>query len=407
MCDRLKKSVPPSRDYTNRQNDLRRIHVVFSTRTGFCCDLPPRGGVCRETSQSSANAFALAAGWNHRIDVTMATASMPSCAILVLNWNGIPHLQHLLPSLRAAVARVRDPVPVVVVDNRSTEPDVEWVRSEFPDVEVVVAPRNDYLFSLNAVVEARREDILVILNNDMRVDPGFLEPLLRHFRDPDVFAASANVYDWEGTRTTTSQRLMQVRHGWLYQWWEAHPSVATHTLYAGGGCAAFRRSQYLALGGFDSLYRPAYFEDVDLSYRAWMRGWRTIYEPESIIYHRIGATLWTPDRDARMQRLLLRNQALCTVKNVAGWRHALLFIAVLPVRAARMHWRGEHAAASGLLASIGRLPLALMRRAKLPRPLMSPTQIAASLTSAVPPENNAAARVALGRLPRAGATATV
>jgi GT2 family glycosyltransferase len=305
-----------------------------------------------------------------------------------------------------AVTRTPYSVPIVVVDNRSTEPDADWIRSEFPEVEVVVAPRNDYLFSLNAAVESRREEVVVILNNDMRVDPDFLGPLLRHFRDPDVFAASANVFDWDGTRTTTGQRLMRVRHGWLYQWWAAHPSAPTHTLYAGGGCAAFRRSQYVALGGFDPLYRPAYFEDVDLSYRAWMRGWRTIYEPASVIYHRIGATLWTPDREARMQRMLLRNQALCTVKNVAGWGDALVFIAVLPVRAARMALRGERAGALGLLASISRLPRALWGRAKSPRPLMSPAQIAAGLTAAVAPENNDS-RAMPKRLPLSGATAAV
>ncbi len=88
----------------------------------------------------------------------MTPTGLPSCAILVLNWNGIPHLRDLLPSLRAATAAMPGSVALVLVDNRSTEPDVEWTRTQFPNVEVVVAQHNDYLFSLNPVVAARREE---------------------------------------------------------------------------------------------------------------------------------------------------------------------------------------------------------------------------------------------------------
>ncbi len=306
-----------------------------------------------------------------------------SVAILVLNWNGIPHLELLIPTLRAAVARYGEPVPIVVVDNRSTKGDVAWLREHCPDVEVVVAERNDYLFSLNPIVAARPEDIVVILNNDMRVDADFLAPLVAHFADETVFGATARVLDWDGTRQTTGQRLMRIRHCWYYQWWDLAVRRPVYTLDAGGGCAAFRRSFFVALGGFDPLYRPAYFEDVDLSYRAWMRGWRTVFEPRSVIYHREGATLQDRARESRFRTLLARNQALFTMKNVGEWGFLAGYLALIPWRMLRGFSRGDPYTARGLLAALPRAPRAVANRFTRRRPALSPRAIAEAASLSV------------------------
>jgi N-acetylglucosaminyl-diphospho-decaprenol L-rhamnosyltransferase len=251
---------------------------------------------------------------------------------------------------------------VVVVDNRSTEPDVAMVRHDFPDVDVVVAARNDFLFSLNPVVAGCTEDVVVILNNDMRVDAGFMAPLVRHFADPAVFAATANVFDWDGSRRTTGQRRMALRHWWFYKWWDLTVTEPAYTLDAGGGCAAFRRDRFVALGGFDPLYRPGYYEDVDLSYRAWMRGWRTVFEPASIIYHREAATMRDLTRESQFRALLARNHVLFTAKNVGGWGFLAGFLALAPWRVLRAALGADPATARGLLAATPRLPAALRAR---------------------------------------------
>ncbi|HWZ61142.1 MAG TPA: glycosyltransferase [Gemmatimonadaceae bacterium] len=311
-------------------------------------------------------------------------SAVPSCAIVVLNWNGVEHLEVLLPSLAAAVA-AGPPAAVVVVDNRSTAGDVEWVRTHHPDVEIVVAARNDYLFSLNPVVGGRPEDVVVILNNDMRVDPGFLGPLLTHFADPSVFAATARVLDWDGTRQTTGQRRIALRHCWYYQWWELSVSEPVHTLDAGGGCAAFRRAYFAELGGFDPLFRPAYYEDIDLSYRAWMRGWRTVFEPRSVIYHREGATLWDRGRDARHRALLARNQALFTMKNVGGWGFLAGYLAMAPLRVVRGALSGDPYTARGLVRAIPRAGRAIAARARRARPVLSADAIRRAIDTRVAP----------------------
>lgn len=306
----------------------------------------------------------------------------PGCAILVLNWNGLAHLRVLLPSLQAAAAQYPGRSRIIVVDNRSTEPDVAVVRREFPGVEVVTADRNDYLFSLNPAVAACPEEVVIILNNDMRVEPGFIAPLVRHFADPAVFAATANVFDWDGIRRTTGQRRMALRHWWFYKWWDLTVTEPVYTLDAGGGCAAFRRERFVALGGFDPLYRPGYYEDVDLSYRAWMRGWRTVFEPGSVIYHREAATMRDQRREREFHALLARNHVLFTVKNVGGWRFLAAFLALAPARVLRGLLRRHRATARGLVDAMPRLGAALRgRRREGPHAVLGPRAIAIAAAS--------------------------
>ena len=288
---------------------------------------------------------------------------MSSC-LLILNYNGRKHLDDCLTSALEAAGALGSPCPVALVDNQSTEDDIPYVRARFPGVQVIVAPKNDFLFSLNAVIEGRSEDVVFILNNDMRFDRGFLEPLLFHFKDPDVFAATARVFNWDGSAVTTGRRAGHFRNFWFYKEWDLSVQRPCYTLDAGGGCAAFRRLMFVELGGFDPLFRPAYCEDTDLSYRAWKRGWKVIYEPRSVIYHKIAVTLDAVYGRPRMTRLIRRNEVLLTLKNCLGWGFAALYLSLLPWRALKSFVTGNGPLACGIFQALPRVPAALWGRWK-------------------------------------------
>ena len=94
---------------------------------------------------------------------------MRTCAVLILNYNGRRLLGQCLPSVVRAVARAGNGCRLVLVDNRSTDDSVTLVRSQFPSVEVIVSPENDYLLSLNSVIASFTNGIAIILNNDIQV----------------------------------------------------------------------------------------------------------------------------------------------------------------------------------------------------------------------------------------------
>lgn len=288
--------------------------------------------------------------------------SPPSACILVLNYNGKLHLQECLASALVAARRYGGECAVVCVDNRSTDGSRQYVQETFPEVEVVETPANDFLFSLNAVVDERGEEIAIIVNNDMRFDADFVTPLVAHFETPDVFAVGAAILDWSGSTDTVGPRCARVHQCWFYKWWSYDRQLPALTLEACGGAAAYRRRMFVELGGFDPLYRPGYYEDLDLSYRGWARGWTVIYEPRSRAYHRESVSMLARYGDAGKARLLYRNHLLFTLKNIGGPGFLLGFLLLLPLRALRPALRGDLVPLGGLLRALPALPAALGRR---------------------------------------------
>lgn len=210
-------------------------------------------------------------------------------SVVIANWNGRHLLERFLPSVLEAV---RDCDEVIVVDNGSVDGSVEFLRARFPQVRLIALRRN-YGFSVanNIGALAAKNQIIVLLNNDMKPEKGFLEPMLEHFDDPEVFAVSAKLLRFDGSPDFANLNRLVVSGGFISVVYErdeerlklvANPEVQFH---APGGGSAFDRKKFLALGGFDPIFSPAYFEDVDLSLRALQKGWRMVYEPRSVIWH--------------------------------------------------------------------------------------------------------------------------
>lgn len=291
-----------------------------------------------------------------------------SSCILVLNFNGVQHLEDCLSSATRAADLAGG--CVVLVDNRSTDDSVAFTRDRFPTVEVVVAPVNDFLFTLNDVVRARTEAIVVVVNNDMRFDQQFVAALLPHFDDPAVFGVGAAIRTWDGSANTVGPRCARLASCWFYKWWELDHQEPAETLEASGGAAAYRRDMFVQLGGFDPLYRPGYFEDMDLSCRAWMRGWTVHYEPDSQSFHKISVSMVRRLGETGKLRLLYRNHILFTIKNVGGAAFLVGFLLLLPLRALRPLLRGDAVPLGGLLRALPLLPAAFAARFKRGRPAL-------------------------------------
>lgn len=262
---------------------------------------------------------------------------MKTACLAILNFNGVRHLESLLPTLPLAMAGTDDRACAVVLDNRSTASDVSWLAQHAPDVEVVVAQTNDYLYSYNDFLASRSEDIVVLLNNDLRLAPGFLCALLRHFEQEDVFSVGATSRDWNDTTYTCGPAALHSHHG-VYSWdWQRNRQVTSATLFTSGGFMAVDRRRFLELGGFNRLFHPGYGEDLDLCFRAWRRGWRCVFEPAALVYHRENGTF-----SDRTQHLIERSSWLfqwSSLPSSAGW---LERTAMTTLTAARRSIAGDH-----------------------------------------------------------------
>ena len=248
-------------------------------------------------------------------------------SILIPNWNGRDLLEKYLPSVVAAIEN-HPGSEVIVVDNGSSDGSVAFVQEHFPTVRLLPLKENlGFGGGSNAGFRAASNDVVVLLNSDMRVEPDFLQPLLDGFTDAKVFSVSCQIFFSDPTKfrqetglteSWWSQGMLRVRHRNDEKINGLYPCA-----YGGGGSCAFDRAKFLELGGFDEILAPFYLEDTDLGYMAWKRGWKTMYQPASVVYHEHRGTIGKKFSEAYIQGVLKKNFLLFTWKNIHEWGRLL------------------------------------------------------------------------------------
>lgn len=246
-----------------------------------------------------------------------------AASVVIPNWNGRDLLEKYLPPLVEAMSdHPRN--EIIVVDNGSTDGSAEYVRTAFPTIRLVALPENlGFGGGSNRGFEEAANDIVVLLNSDMRVDRGFLAPLLEAFSDEKVFAVSSQIFFSDPARKREETGLTQA-------WWAGGFLRVRHVedgevnepfpcFYPGGGSSAIDRRKFLSLGGFDHLLRPFYLEDTDIGYMAWKRGWKVFYQPASKVWHEHRGTIGKKFSQSYIDGVLYKNLILFCWKNIHTW----------------------------------------------------------------------------------------
>lgn len=246
-----------------------------------------------------------------------------AASLVVPNWNGKDLLERFLPSWLAAVAG-HPGSEVIVVDNGSEDGSAQWIAANYPEVRLIALSENlGFGGGSNAGFRAAKNDVVVLLNSDMRVEPDFLAPLLDGFTDGGVFAVSCQIFLGDPTKRREETGLTE-------GWWQDGGLRVSHRedpaidrlfpcFYGGGGSCAFDRRKFFEIGGFDKLLAPFYLEDTDLGYLAWKRGWKVLYQPASVVHHEHRGTIGKRFAPDYIQSVLQKNFHLFCWKNIHGW----------------------------------------------------------------------------------------
>ena len=242
-------------------------------------------------------------------------APPPDATVVVPNWNGKHHLERCFTSIAALDYPGR--VEAVLVDNGSEDGSVEFMRRRFPDVGLITNPGNEgFARACNAGAAAASTPVVAFLNNDMRVDPRWLRALTDAMGG-DVRCVGSKILSWDGKELNFAGGAMNF-HGIGVQRGLGERDLArfddeADSLFACGGGMAIDRALFLEAGGFDEGFF-AFYEDVDLGWRLWVRGERVRYVPTSVAYHHHSATANRVDVHL-MRRLHVRNPLLTLFKN--------------------------------------------------------------------------------------------
>ncbi len=230
--------------------------------------------------------------------------------VVVVNWNGKEYLADCLRSI--ARQEVRGGVRAIVLDNGSTDGSLEFLASEFPEVEAVRTDRNNYTRANNQGV-ARAGEYALLLNTDATLDPGCVQTLVDALdADPRAAAAAPKITFPDGRICTTGI----AERDDLY-WHDRDQGAADDArggephpvLGVSGCCALFRTAAWREVGGQDESFHM-YYEDVDLALALRDKGWRSLYVPSAHCVH-IGhgsirkAKTWKDELGERNRLLVL------------------------------------------------------------------------------------------------------
>lgn len=256
---------------------------------------------------------------------------MNKVAVIILNWNGEKLLREFLPSV------VKNTNPelghVVVVDNASTDGSVRVMQQEFPEVELICFDRNyGFAGGYNRAIQLVEAETVVLLNSDVEVAPGWVEPLVQLLdKEPGVGAVQPKLLAY---RNKKKFEYAGACGGYIDKW--GFPFCRGRILdmteedcgqyenvvevfWCSGAALCIRRDLYLQSGGLDECFF-AHMEEIDLCWRIRNQGWKLKVEPRSVVYHLGGGSL--PMNHPHKLFLNYRNNLLMLYKNLGPeeWR---------------------------------------------------------------------------------------
>lgn len=283
---------------------------------------------------------------------------MEKVSVVIPNYNGADLLLKNLPN----VIKYCPHSEIIVVDDASTDNSVSVVHRKFRNkVKLVKLKKNSgFASAANTGVEKAHNEIVLLLNSDVSPRKNFLNPALKYFRDKSMFSVGLEDESHEQGRIIPKGRGgAKFRKGFV-EHFAAVPERGI-TFWTSGGSALVNRSKLLKLGGFDTIYKPFYWEDIDLGFRAWRSGYRCYFEPLSKVdhFHEEGIILKTTS-NFRIRVISHKNQFLFVWKNISDYYLSAMHILWLPYHLLRALIRMDAAFFLGLILAITSLPKLIM-----------------------------------------------
>jgi GT2 family glycosyltransferase len=248
----------------------------------------------------------------------------PLVAIVILNWNGQSFLQQFLPSVVASTYRNKR---IIVADNASTDNSISFLQQNFPEVELLQSPENyGFAKGYNFFLRQIEADYYVLLNSDVEVTPGWIEPIIELMEaNQKIAACQPKILSFHNK---TEFEYAGASGGWLDAF--GYPfsrgrlfdtvekdigqyNNVTPVFWATGASLFIKAKLYHQMGGFDD-YFFAHMEEIDLCWRLQRNGYAVFVCPQSTVYHVGAGTL--PKGSEQKVYLNFRNNLVMLTKNL-------------------------------------------------------------------------------------------
>lgn len=208
-------------------------------------------------------------------------------SVIVTNWNG---KELLKKNLETIILNSPQADEIILADDASSDDSLKFaktVKDKYPKLRIISHKKNlGFGANTNDAINRATGELVVMLNNDIYPYPNYIVSSLKHFKDPNVLGVGFSEKDHENW----------ARFMWKGGYLQHEPGITdinkTHISgWVSGGSSIIRKSLFQKLGGFDSVYKPFYSEDLDLGYRAWKSGYTLLWEPKCIVEHHHESTI--------------------------------------------------------------------------------------------------------------------
>jgi GT2 family glycosyltransferase len=260
---------------------------------------------------------------------------MKKTSVIILNWNGKKLLERFIPTVLAH--SLSDDNEVVVADNGSTDDSIDFLKTQFPNIPLILLDKNyGFADGYNRAIQQIDSEYVVLLNSDVETTENWLQTLT-DFMDvhPEVAAVQPKILaynDKEKFEYAGAAGGFIDRYGYPFCRGRILDVIETDTgqydepisvFWATGACLCIRRKDYIEVGGLDARFF-AHMEEIDLCWRLNARGWGVMCVPSSAVYHVGGASL--SKENPKKMYLNFRNNLLMIYKNVQSSDFLSIFV---------------------------------------------------------------------------------
>lgn len=266
----------------------------------------------------------------------------------------VSNLKHNLPLLNDCE---------IIVVNDDPSQSIRDRFKEFKDVKLIEHAKNKgFGESVNDAVARSTQPYLFFLNSDVKlINDSFKSAVSMFEKHDNLFAVSfAQI---EKDKSIVGKNRIFFKQG-LVQHSKANDLETGITAWAEGGSAIVKKSLFLELGRFDPIYSPFYWEDIDLSYRAWKAGYEVLFRSDIQVIHHHESTIGAYFDKNSVKRIAYRNQLLFTWKNITALNLLVSHIFQLPLYLLKAQFRGDFTFILALFQALASIPQVVSSRLK-------------------------------------------
>lgn len=222
--------------------------------------------------------------------------SKKSISVVIPTFNGKNLLEENIPFLLKSLASENLDFEILICDDASSDNSISFLQTNYPDFIVLKNEVNKgFSPTINLGILKASKDLVFILNNDVKMTDYYFEKQFKYFEKEDTFGVMGKIVGTESETQDTAKypnyEGLKVKGSTNFELSDAPADFWIPTFMLSGANALIDRKKIQLLGGFDEIYAPFYWEDVDLSVRAWRLGWKSYYEPNSSCIHPTSTTI--------------------------------------------------------------------------------------------------------------------